>query len=446
MPASTVRRQTEPKGTTLAFLSYSHSDDQYLGGFISRFRTRLTEAIRFHEGNDQLELFQDSAHIEFGEQWRKRIHTELENVPLLIAMLTPRYFKSKECREELALFMERERRLGREDLVLPVYLADYAALESEEARVEDELAAALAGRERVDWRKTRQLSARSRHLKEEFEKLALMVLTAVDRAHGKAPRTPQSRAKAAAPPRRPTPLVVPAPSPPAATTAAAPASAPLDDVAGEEIEIGSAVGQVVPGEGNVYTLVLQAGLSYHVYAQPEGPFADLDLEVFDENGNLVGEDATANTDAYCLVKPTLSGTFQIVVYCVQGTGYYRLVVAPDGPDATEALSGRRPVVVRDVAEDTVHGTIATGALMAGEEQHFDVVLTAGHPHVVYVEPDDPSADFDLLVYDENLNLVHQDTTSNSDAYCEVTPVWTGQFRLVVQAISGVSRFQLFVQD
>lgn len=416
----------------LAFLSYSHLDDRDLGGLITRFRQRLTQAMRLRTGNDQLELFQDSTHIQLGEQWRERIHASLEEVTFLMPILTPRFFNSKECREELSVFMERERRLGRQDLVIPVYLIEYAALENEAEHVKDELLFELAKRQRADWRQVRQLSDRSRRLQKEFENLAERFMVAMQRATTGTGTPPPPVGPPVETVVRKTPVVVPV-----ATEQTGPVA---ED---EPLDMGVASGMVVPGEAHLFELVLQAGLSYHVYAQPDDAGADLDLELYDESNILVGEDTTANRDAYCMITPRWTGQFQLVVFCVSGRGYYRVFVVPDTsvePAGLDPVDVPTPPTVPELGVSA-----ATGALMAGEEESFEVVLTADRSHEIYVRPDDPMADFDLGVFDEDGNLVEQDITTNSDALCVITPRWTGMFTVVVRAVVGASSYQLFVE-
>ena len=90
--------------------------------------------------------------------------------------------------------------------------------------------------------------------------------------------------------------------------------------------------------------------------------------------------------------------------------------------------------------------VGTGTIGPGGMEFFDVVLTAGRPHRVYVHPDDPTVDFDLHVFDENANLVTEDVSTSADAYCIVTPRWTGPFRFVVNSASGASSYTIVVED
>jgi hypothetical protein len=90
--------------------------------------------------------------------------------------------------------------------------------------------------------------------------------------------------------------------------------------------------------------------------------------------------------------------------------------------------------------------VGSGVIGPGEAEAFDVLLTAGHTYAIAVQPTEPNVDFDLHIYDENGNLVAQDDSYARDAYCGVTPKWTGPFRLVVNSAHGTSAYQIRVQD
>lgn len=59
---------------------------------------------------------------------------------------------------------------------------------------------------------------------------------------------------------------------------------------------------------------------------------------------------------------------------------------------------------------------------------------------------DPSVDFDLHVFDENGNLITEDISTAPNAYCAITPRWTGPFRLVVDAARGMSGYRIVVME
>ncbi len=88
--------------------------------------------------------------------------------------------------------------------------------------------------------------------------------------------------------------------------------------------------------------------------------------------------------------------------------------------------------------------IGSGVLAPGESEYFDVVLQAGVSYRIYVQPTDPSVDFDLYVYDEGNNLVAYDDDTDSDAACVIRPNWTGPFHIAVKAARGQSRYNIAV--
>jgi len=90
--------------------------------------------------------------------------------------------------------------------------------------------------------------------------------------------------------------------------------------------------------------------------------------------------------------------------------------------------------------------VANGVIGPRQAQFLDVVLQSGHTYAIYVHPDDPSVDFDLHVFDENGVLVNWDESPAADAFCGITPAWTGPFRLVVDAKRGMSPYRVEVQD
>lgn len=100
------------------FLSYVRADDDAEGGRITAFAQKLAERYAFNYG-DQLDVFLDRQ-IGWGEQWRERIAEELQRTTFLVAIVTPAFLNSQACRDEVLEFMAAARRLGHEDLLLPI--------------------------------------------------------------------------------------------------------------------------------------------------------------------------------------------------------------------------------------------------------------------------------------------------------------------------------------
>jgi F-box protein 11 len=141
-------------GQAAAFMSYVRFDDDHDDSQLTQFRERLSAEVRVQTGEELL-IFQDRNDIAWGESWQRRIDEALDAVTLLIVVITPSFFRSAACRAEVQRFLDRERELGRDDLVLPVYYVSAAEMEKPEQREADAVAKVLASRQLVDWRELR---------------------------------------------------------------------------------------------------------------------------------------------------------------------------------------------------------------------------------------------------------------------------------------------------
>jgi parallel beta-helix repeat protein len=138
----------------VAFMSYVRFDDQHENGRLTTFRERLSAEVRMQTG-EEFPIFQDRNDIKWGQNWKERLEGGLDEVTFLIPIITPGFFKSSFCREELQRFLEREKQLDRNDLVLPVYYVRTPALDDAAKRAADELAQAIAAHQYADWRDLR---------------------------------------------------------------------------------------------------------------------------------------------------------------------------------------------------------------------------------------------------------------------------------------------------
>lgn len=140
------------RNSPAAFMSYVREDDK--NGRLSEFRERLEDEIRMQLG-EPFPIFQDRTDIQWGENWKVRIEDAVDAVTFLVPIVTPSFFRSLPCRNELQRFLQREKMLGRSDLILPVYYVDTALLNDDTARAGDELATLIASRQYADWRNWR---------------------------------------------------------------------------------------------------------------------------------------------------------------------------------------------------------------------------------------------------------------------------------------------------
>lgn len=164
-----------------AFLSYVQRVDKHDGGGISQFRDLLSAEVSVTTGED-FHIFQDRKDILWGENWRKRIEESLDSATFLIPIITPDYFNSAACRQELSLFLEREKELNRNDLILPVYYIATDVIEDPEKRATDQLAQEIAAHEWIDWRELRFESFDSPVVRKTFAQLAIQIKASLERA------------------------------------------------------------------------------------------------------------------------------------------------------------------------------------------------------------------------------------------------------------------------
>ena len=157
----------------LVFISYAQFDDEFEGGALRRFRDALSGTLRFVSGND-VAVFQEGTDVAIGEPIQERISQSLNEAMVLVPVITPSFFTDPNCREILARFLERERQLGRNDLVPAVYYQQVAGLKDAEAQANDELLRNLARRHMLDWQ-----PLRGKDFKDPQVKFAKIIRTAL---------------------------------------------------------------------------------------------------------------------------------------------------------------------------------------------------------------------------------------------------------------------------
>jgi hypothetical protein len=148
-----------------AFVSYSHPDDEYDEGAITQLANRLERALRAFTGRSDLAVFLDREAIEWGDAWRARIEEGVGSSKALIAVVTPSYLASKECRREYEGFMSHP---GANRWFLPLYYIDVDDLDTRD----DPVSSAVRAAQYADWRDLREADATSGAVRKEIEALA----------------------------------------------------------------------------------------------------------------------------------------------------------------------------------------------------------------------------------------------------------------------------------
>lgn len=177
-----------------AFLSYTRLDDEFFGGAITSLRRLLELGVQVVTGDRTFNIFQDVDGIEFGQKWQKRLDEAISTSRFLIPIVTPLFFKSDPCRDELKRFIVHEKSLGRDDLILPIYFVTAPVLERPELLKDDALASEIASRQRYDWRVRADLPPDDPQIRRAVRELAENIATAMARAAGPVPAAAPGRA------------------------------------------------------------------------------------------------------------------------------------------------------------------------------------------------------------------------------------------------------------
>jgi parallel beta-helix repeat protein len=180
----------------VAFLSYVWLDDEHEEGRLSEFRRRLAAEVRMQTGRP-FDIFQDRKAVGWGEQWKQRIEESLDAATFLIPIVTPGFFNSSWCRTEFERFLERERQLGRKDLILPVYYVDSSILSDEARRQADPVASEIAARQFADWRELRFEPFTAPIIGKTLAQLAKQIVAALERDRPPAKPAPVAADKSA---------------------------------------------------------------------------------------------------------------------------------------------------------------------------------------------------------------------------------------------------------
>jgi hypothetical protein len=151
------------------FWSYTHKDDEAEKGRIEQLAHDLVDQYQMITG-ETIKLFFDRDSLEWGDNWRAIIDENLLTAAFFVAILTPRYFTSAECRRELQTFAREAKRLGISDLVLSITYVDVPGLEADDPQ--DELMALVKQFQWEDWRELRFADVASSEYRKAVAKMA----------------------------------------------------------------------------------------------------------------------------------------------------------------------------------------------------------------------------------------------------------------------------------
>lgn len=167
------------KDAPVGFWSYTRRDDELDRGRIRRLVDLISGEFEIMTGRE-LHIFVDKNDIAWGEEWRSRVDTALMSTAFMIAVVTPRFFASQECRREVITFSSHAKSAGLDELLLPIVYSKVPGLLEEET--DDEVVSLIKRRNYFDWSDLRLEDEDSPRYRQAVNELASRLADILDRA------------------------------------------------------------------------------------------------------------------------------------------------------------------------------------------------------------------------------------------------------------------------
>jgi hypothetical protein len=161
------------------FWSYVHDDDDAEGGRITQLARDVAAQFQLLTG-EKINLFLDRDNLVWGDDWRPKIDDSLASVAFFIPVITPRFFKSAECRRELNFFARNAEKLGIKELVLPILYVDFPALHDDPPK--EDIVALVKRFQWEDWTDLKYADRESGEYRRAVSKLAARLVAANESA------------------------------------------------------------------------------------------------------------------------------------------------------------------------------------------------------------------------------------------------------------------------
>ncbi len=144
--------RTPYSGPIRGFWSYVRADDRADRG---RIRVLAEDVVAQYEmlTGEKIQLFFDQTSLVWGDDWKQKVDEFLESAAFFIAVITPRYLLSDECRREFRSFAQQAEETGLRGLILPLYYVDVPSLS--DAAPNDDLLESVRRFQYMDWRERR---------------------------------------------------------------------------------------------------------------------------------------------------------------------------------------------------------------------------------------------------------------------------------------------------
>lgn len=187
-----------------------------------------------------------------------------------------------------------------------------------------------------------------------------------------------------------------------------------------------------------YTVNLNQGTTYVLVGVCDVDCSDLDLTLFDDMSNLIVEDTLVDDAPVIEFEVLESGQFSLDVMmyeCSADICYYGVALFEQAEVANEyerqVLRQLDAVADRFVKSGYTKIVHEGDALGDGETEPYSVSLTKGNTYALVGVCDTDCSDLDLTLYDNNGNLIVEDTLVDDAPVIEFNVLSSGDFKLNV---------------
>lgn len=136
----------------LGFWSYAHRDNDLDRGRIAELAKSISDEFELQTGNT-LRMFVDENSLRWGDEWREGIDQSLDHCIFFIAIITPLYLQSEQCRREFLDFASQLRAGRQASVLLPILYSDIPL--AADPGSEDEIVRIVRQTQWEDWRQLR---------------------------------------------------------------------------------------------------------------------------------------------------------------------------------------------------------------------------------------------------------------------------------------------------
>lgn len=202
----------------------------------------------------------------------------------------------------------------------------------------------------------------------------------------------------------------------------------------------------------IWAVRLRQGVNYRVYGACDNDCSDIDMEIYDTNGELADRDVATNDTPYVQITPSHTGLHFVrlwVFACETEPCYAAARVVSGGTPAEreeevsgeEGAGGYEEVVLAEL-NDAGAAHLAAGYQQMGEDAieaiaiegdgHRQTVrLQAGHSYLFQGACDQDCTDVDMEVFDADGTQLAQDVATDDRPQVALTPTATGDYTVRV---------------